>query len=72
MDGRPDDLLEEPLFLNGALIRRWDEFARLARPDGAVDDRVPGRGTAGSPAGQGDVPVPRTPGALERMARPTD
>ena len=57
MDGRPDDLLEEPLFVNGALVRRWDEFARLARPDGAV---------------AGDVPVPRTPGALERVAGPTD
>ena len=57
MDGPPDDLLEEPLFLNGVLIRRWDEFARLARPDGAV---------------AGDVPVPRTPGALERVAGPTD
>ena len=70
VDG-PDELLDEPLLLNGAFIRRWDEFARLPRPDdtGGVD--LLGRSPdGGSPAGHGDVPTPRTPGPLERAPEP--
>ena len=68
MDGRPDDLLEEPLFLNGAFIRRWDDFARLPRPDGGIPGRAPGDLSSGRHA---DVPTPRTPAALDRAAEPT-
>ena len=69
MDGRPDDLLEEPLLLNGVFIRRWADFARLARPHGAWDGVIPGGAPEGSaPGRKGDVPAPRTPGASDRVA----
>lgn len=34
---RPDDLLEEPLFIGGSFVRRWTDLARLPRPDDARD-----------------------------------
>lgn len=30
---RPDDLLEEPLFVNGLFVRRWADLAPLLRID---------------------------------------
>jgi hypothetical protein len=70
VDG-PDELLEEPLLLNGAFIRRWDEFARLPRPDDAQGAVLPGRTPGGpSPAGHDDVPTPRTPGTQDWAAGP--
>jgi len=35
-----DDLLEEPLFLDGVAIRRWSDLARLPRPRDASPDRT--------------------------------
>jgi hypothetical protein len=34
-----DELLEEPLFLDGITIRRWSDFARVPRPREAPTDR---------------------------------
>jgi hypothetical protein len=70
VDGRPDDLLEEPLYVNGAFIRRWDEFAALPRPDaaGAPRRRV-GRARLRIP---GDVPAPRLPQTLRWEREPAD
>jgi hypothetical protein len=50
----PDELLEEPLFLDGIAIRRWSDLARLPRPerfDGSERARhhLPGSGTVPSP-----------------------
>ena len=33
-----DELLEEPLFLNGIAIRRWSDLARVPRPRDARED----------------------------------
>jgi hypothetical protein len=72
VDG-PDELLDEPLLLNGAFIRRWDEFSRLPRPDdtggAGLLSRKPDGGTA---VGHGDVPAPRTPAPFERAGEPAD
>lgn len=42
---RADDLLEEPLYIAGTFVRRWDEFPRLPRPadtgDGGPPVRLP-------------------------------
>jgi len=32
-----DELLEEPLFLDGIAIRRWSDLARVPRPREAPD-----------------------------------
>ena len=58
---RPDDLLEEPLYIDGAFVRRWDEFPRLPRvadTGRAVPRAVP----------LGDVPRPRPADAVGREA----
>jgi hypothetical protein len=34
-----DELLEEPLFLDGIAIRRWSDLARVPRPRDASSDR---------------------------------
>ncbi|CAA9247350.1 MAG: hypothetical protein AVDCRST_MAG57-1855 [uncultured Blastococcus sp.] len=35
-----DELLEEPLYLNGVTIRRWSDLARVPRPrDPSPEDR---------------------------------
>ena len=64
----PDDLLEEPLFLHGAFIRTWAEFARLPRPDEADDPRTPAVPGAALYAARGAVPQPRP--APEQFVRP--
>jgi hypothetical protein len=68
VDGRPDDLLEEPLYVNGVLIRRWDELADPRRPDAAVPPRRRGRGWLRIPE---DVPAPRLPQTLRWESQPT-
>ena len=35
-----DDMLEEPLFLDGIAIRRWSDLARVPRPREAASDDV--------------------------------
>jgi hypothetical protein len=35
-----DELLEEPLFLDGVVIRRWSDLARVPRPRDATRDDV--------------------------------
>jgi hypothetical protein len=35
-----DELLEEPLFLDGIAIRRWSDLSRLPRPRSAASDRT--------------------------------
>jgi hypothetical protein len=35
-----DELLEEPLFLDGVVIRRWSDLARVPRPREATRDHV--------------------------------
>jgi hypothetical protein len=68
VDGRPDDLLEEPLYVNGAFIRRWDEFAELPQADAAgASRRRAGRGWLRNPA---DVPAPRLPRTLRWEREP--
>jgi hypothetical protein len=68
VDGRPDDLLEEPLYMNGVLIRRWDELAELPRDDAAgAPPRRAGRGWLRIP---GDVPAPRPPQTLRWERQP--
>ncbi len=37
---RPDDLLDEPLYIDGVLVRRWDDLARLPRPAAHADGRA--------------------------------
>jgi hypothetical protein len=56
---RPDEMLEEPLFVHGAFIRRWDEFAQLPRADTADAPRRQAR--TGWLRIRGDVPTPRLP-----------
>ena len=69
MDGRPDDLLEEPLYVNGAFIRRWDEFAELARADAPeAPHRQARQGWLRIP---GEVPAPRVPQTLRWERQPT-
>ncbi len=58
---RSDELLEEPLYVNGTFIRRWDEFALLPRPDAGAPRR-PARGAW--PGARGIVPTPRMPATL--------
>ena len=50
-----DDMLEEPLFLDGIAIRRWSDLARLPRPREASPDRT-NRWTA--PESDPVTPVP--------------
>ncbi len=68
MDGRPDDLLEEPLYVNGVFIRRWDEFAELPRAEAADEPRR--RAGRGWRRTRGDVPAPRLPGMLRWEREP--
>jgi hypothetical protein len=49
-----DELLEEPLFLDGIAIRRWSDVARLPRPVGS--DQAPRR-ELGHHARPGMAPV---------------
>jgi hypothetical protein len=35
-----DELLEEPLFLDGIAIRRWSDLARVPRPREAPPERA--------------------------------
>ena len=66
---RYDDLLEEPLYVNGAFIRRWAEFAELPRADAvATPRRRTGRGRLRIP---GDVPTPRLPQTLRWEREPS-
>lgn len=65
---RTDDLLDEPLYVNGTLIRRWAEFALLPRPDASgAPRRTVRRGWLGVPA---DVPTPRMPRTLRWESEP--
>jgi hypothetical protein len=70
VDGRPDDLLEEPLYMNGAFIRRWDELADLPRSDAAeAPRRRAGRGWLRTAVA---VPAPRLPQTLRWEREPAD
>ncbi|MGY1755191.1 hypothetical protein [Blastococcus sp. SYSU D01042] len=66
---RSDELLEEPLYLHGAFVRRWDQLARLPRPDAAVPDRPVRRGW---PRLRAAVPAPRMPQTLRWAREPAD
>ena len=69
MDGGPDDLLEEPLFLNGAFVRRWDDLAELPRADAVAPlRRRPGRGWLRITRA---VPAPRLPRTLRWEREPS-
>jgi hypothetical protein len=65
---RSDDLLEEPLFVNGAFIRRWDELAPLPQADTTdAPRRRAGRRWLRVPAA---VPAPRLPQTLRWERQP--
>lgn len=67
---RLDELLEEPLYMNGAFVRRWDELARLPRPD-AGGSGAPSRPARGARPGiWGSVPRPRVPQSLRWEREP--
>ncbi|RBY74427.1 hypothetical protein DQ239_19865 [Blastococcus sp. TF02-09] len=51
---QPDDLLEEPLYIDGTFIRSWADLARLTPPEaGAPIRRARWRDV------RADVPAPR-------------
>jgi hypothetical protein len=65
---RSDDLLEEPLFVNGVFIRRWDELAPLPHTDTTdAPRRRAGRRWLRVPAA---VPAPRLPQTLRWERQP--